>query len=91
MMARLEAKMGAEIKTIQERMEDRQKNLKAHMASVASRTEDNNEKFEVLRDTLVSRMDSHQERLMGCLGKTETTDLEANPKEIEFETEHERS
>jgi tRNA(Phe) wybutosine-synthesizing methylase Tyw3 len=45
MMARLEAKAGVN-----------QEKMKAKMASLISQIENNNEKFEVLRDTLVSWM-----------------------------------
>jgi hypothetical protein len=47
--------------------------------------EDENEKFELLRNTLVSRMDAHHGGMMACLGKTEVTDLEANPEEMQSE------
>jgi hypothetical protein len=36
----------------------------------------------VLRDTLVSWMEAHQERMMACPGKTEATVLGANSAEL---------
>jgi hypothetical protein len=41
------------------------------------------ETLEALRATLFSQMDAHEERMMVCLGKTEATDLYANPEENE--------
>lgn len=38
--------------------------------------------------SLVSRMDPHQERMMGCLGKTGVTDLKAIPEKNQSEAEH---
>jgi FtsZ-binding cell division protein ZapB len=63
MMERLLAKMDAnqaEKKTNQEML-----------ARMEVKIEANNEKFEVLPDTLISQMDVHQERMMVCLGKME--------------------
>jgi hypothetical protein len=56
--------------------------MKARMAFLASQRENNNEKFEVLRDTLVSLTDTLQERMTTCLGNAEGTDLEEIPEEI---------
>jgi peptidoglycan hydrolase CwlO-like protein len=84
MMASLEAKVEAN----QKKMDDGQEQMKAQMASFASRIEDNNEKFEVLRDALVSRTDALQERIMACLRKTEAKDLEKSPEEKESVAEH---
>jgi hypothetical protein len=36
----------------------------------------------------MAMMDSKPQKLEACLGKTEATDLEANPEETESETEH---
>jgi hypothetical protein len=74
-----------EITAGQERLKEE---MKAQMASLVSRIEDNNEKFEVLRDILISQMDALQERIMACLGKTEATDLKANPEEMQSKAEH---
>jgi predicted acetyltransferase len=52
MMANVEAKM-----------DHRQQEMKSHMYSLASRIEDNNEKFQVLQGTLFSRMDIHQVKM----------------------------
>jgi hypothetical protein len=52
MTARMEAKMNG-----------RQEEMKAQMGSLASRIEDNNEKFKVLQGTLVSQKDIHQEKM----------------------------
>jgi hypothetical protein len=38
---------------------------------------------------MMARMDSHLEKMEACLGKTEATDFEANPEEIESEAVHE--
>jgi hypothetical protein len=58
MEERMEAKIGTEIRTNEERME--------------TKIEASNEKFEVLRGTLVSRMDAHQTRT-----KTTQEDIQA--------------
>jgi hypothetical protein len=34
-------------------------------------------------DAMLDKLDTHHERMMACLGKTEATDLEASPEEIE--------
>jgi FtsZ-binding cell division protein ZapB len=41
------------------------------LAKMEARIEANNEKFEVLWDTLISQVDAHQERMMVYLGKME--------------------
>jgi hypothetical protein len=64
--------------------------MKAQIASLVSRIENTNENFEVLRETLVSCIDTHQVRMMACLGKTEATDLEANPERMQSEAEHQK-
>jgi hypothetical protein len=53
-------KMKTDTKAIQEKMD-------GQMACLASRIEDNNEKFEVLQSTLVSRMDRHQEKMEAAI------------------------
>jgi hypothetical protein len=58
------------------------------MAFLISRIENNNEKFEIVQDTLASQMDAHQETIMACLGKTEPTDLKASPEEMQFQVKH---
>jgi hypothetical protein len=86
MMAWLEAKIEAN----QAKTGVNQEEMKAQMVSLISRIENNNEKFEVLRDNLVSCMDAHQESMMACLGKTKATDLEANPEEMQSGAKHEK-
>jgi FtsZ-binding cell division protein ZapB len=41
------------------------------LTRMEAKIEADNEKFEVLWDTLISQMDAHQERMMVCLGKME--------------------
>jgi hypothetical protein len=53
------------------------------MNTVREKMKTNHEKFEELRDTLVSRMDAHRERMTACLGEMEVTTLEANSAELE--------
>jgi hypothetical protein len=51
-----------------------------------AKIEDNSEKFEISRDTLVSRRDAHQEATRACVGKTEArieTGQEQDNTEIE--------
>jgi hypothetical protein len=43
----------------------------------------------VIQEQLMAKMDTQLEKMEAWLGKTEATDLEANPVEIEFETVHE--
>jgi hypothetical protein len=68
--------------------------MKAQMASLDSRIEDNNEKFEALQRTLVSQMDRHQEKMDTWIadmkeGRKETTaGQEANPEKMESAVEH---
>jgi hypothetical protein len=78
MMARLKAGQKEMKEDIPDKTDGRQEEMRAHMASLTSRIEDNSEKFEVLPSTLVSRMDAHRERMMvcqeatkACMGKTE--------------------
>jgi hypothetical protein len=92
MAARLEA-IQAEIKTDLEEMpakiDTNLKEMNEQMrARLKAKIEDNNEKFEVLCCTVVSRMDAHQERMMACLGQMEATDLEVNSTELESLAEH---
>jgi hypothetical protein len=51
MLARMEAKMDIILKEMKEEM----------LAKMEARIDDNNEKFEALEDTLVSRIDANQE------------------------------
>jgi hypothetical protein len=37
---------------------------------------------------IMAKLDAHHEKIMACLGKTETTDLEANPEEMKSEEVH---
>jgi hypothetical protein len=37
---------------------------------------------------MMTKMVSWLEKMDACLGKTEATDVEANPEEIEFDSEH---
>jgi DNA anti-recombination protein RmuC len=68
MMAHLLAEMKAEMKADQEEMKAeiraRQEEMKEEMlAKMEARIKANNEKFEILRDTLVSWIDDHHERM----------------------------
>jgi hypothetical protein len=40
---------------------------------------------------MMDKLDAHHERMIACLGKTEATDLEVNPDEIQSEAEHQGS
>jgi hypothetical protein len=51
------------MQAIQDQTNYRQEEMKAQMASLASRIEDNNEKFEVLQGTLISQTDRHREKM----------------------------
>jgi hypothetical protein len=47
--------------------------------------------LKTLKEKLVARnaeLDAHHERMMACLGKTDVTDLKANPEEMQSESEH---
>jgi hypothetical protein len=46
-------------------------------------------KLDAHHKRMMTRMDSKLEKMEACLGKTEATDLEANPEEMESEAEHE--
>jgi hypothetical protein len=37
---------------------------------------------------MMAKLDVHHARTMACLGKTEATDLEANPENMESRTKH---
>jgi hypothetical protein len=41
--------------------------------------------YEQTTARLKAKLDAHHERMMACLGKTEATDLEASPEEMESE------
>jgi predicted protein tyrosine phosphatase len=45
-------------------------------------------KAEAHHDRIMAMMDTQLEKMEACLGKTETMNLEASPKEINSETEH---
>jgi hypothetical protein len=65
--ARLEVEMNTiqeEMENHQDKMDGRQEVMQAQMAFFASRVGDNNEVSEILRDTLVSRVDAHQKIMM---------------------------
>jgi hypothetical protein len=47
-------------------------------------------KMDVAHEEMLAMLDIHHERMMACLGKTEATDLEANPEENESVTEHQK-
>jgi hypothetical protein len=46
-------------------------------------------KIDASHDRTMARMDSQLETMETCLGKKEATNLEASPKETEFQAEHE--
>jgi hypothetical protein len=58
------------------------------LTRMEARTEAEYAKFEILQNTLFSRMDAQHEGLTACLGKTEATDLEANPEGTKSEAMH---
>jgi hypothetical protein len=63
MPARMRAKTDVNLKEMKEEMRADQELLKEEMlAMMEARIEANNEKFEVLQDSLVSRMDVHHAR-----------------------------
>jgi hypothetical protein len=77
--------MLAKIEVCQERADANLKEMKEQMlARLDAKIEDNNEKFEVLQGTLVSRMGALQERMLACLGQTKATDLEVDSAELRF-------
>jgi hypothetical protein len=67
------AQLLAKMKTIQEMMESGQEKMKAQVGSLVFR-------IDVSQEKLMAKMDAQLEKLEACLGKTEATDLEANPK-----------
>jgi hypothetical protein len=82
MMERLLAKMDAN-----------QEEMKANKAKMDAGLSE-------MRDEMLAKLDAHHKRMMvrmdfqlekmeACLGKTEVTDLEANPEEIGSEAVHE--
>jgi hypothetical protein len=84
--------MLAEMKVMQQKMIASRELMLAKMdANQREMKKGNNEKFEILRDTLVSRMGAHQDRMMACLGHTEATDLEVNSAESEFVAEDQKA
>jgi FtsZ-binding cell division protein ZapB len=74
MMERLLAKMDANQAEMKGDQEERKAEMKTNdkmLVRMEAKIEADNEKFEVLQDTLVSQIDAHQERIMACLGKME--------------------
>jgi hypothetical protein len=47
--------------------------------------ETNQARTDANHEEMIAKLDSHHERMMACLGKTEATDLEANPEEMQSE------
>jgi hypothetical protein len=88
MIGRLLAEMKANREQMMAKIKTEMETNQEMLARMEARIEADNEKFEVLRDTLVSRMYAHQERTMTCLVKTEVTALEANSVELESAVEH---
>jgi hypothetical protein len=93
MMARLEA-------MLQNNQENIAANLKEIRVSQALLKEEMLAKMETNQERMDARSDSHHERMMArmnsqlekmeaSLGKTEATDLEANPEKIQSEAENE--
>jgi hypothetical protein len=73
-----QAKADANLREMKEEMRAGQEPLKEEMLA----------KMETHHERM-ARMDSQLEKMDACIGTTEATDLEVNPKEIEIEAEHE--
>jgi hypothetical protein len=80
-MEQILAQLLAKVKTIQEMMDDRQEKMKVQVGSLTFQNNVNQEK-------LMAKMDAQLEKMVACPGKTEATDLEATPEEIESEVIH---
>jgi hypothetical protein len=62
-------------------LEERKRERKAHQEKLRAI-------MKVHTASLASRIDVHHEKMMAYLGKTEATDLKANPEEMQSEAEH---
>jgi hypothetical protein len=71
--------LDADLREMREEMRAGQQHLKEEIMA----------KLDACHERMMARMDSWLEKMEGCLGKTETTDLEANSGKIESEVEHE--
>jgi hypothetical protein len=70
---------------MREEMKAGQQHLKEEMGA----SQEMLAKLDAHHERMMARMDSQLEKMEACLGKTEATDLKANPEEIESEVEHE--
>jgi hypothetical protein len=62
--------------------------VKTNQAKVDANLKEIRTGQEHLEEKMMAKMDFQLEKMEACLGKTEATDLEANPEEIESEVEH---
>jgi hypothetical protein len=65
-----------------------QEHMQVVMAKIETDQEEIKQEIRAHQEHLMAMLNAHHERMMACLGKTEATDLKANPEEMESESEH---
>jgi hypothetical protein len=78
------AEMGAKIEANQAEMDANQVRLEV----TEDKMETHQARKEANYEEMMAKLDAHHERMMACLGRTEGTDLEANPVETQSEAVH---
>jgi hypothetical protein len=86
MMACFLAKIKAEVETNKAKTGT---NLREMRASQELLKEEILAKLHACHERMMARMDFQLEKMEACLGNMESTDLEADPEEIESKVEHE--
>jgi hypothetical protein len=82
-----------ELKAMQQKMDANQKEMKENIKINQAKADANLKEIRAIqehrKEEMMAGMDSKLENMDACLGRTETTDQEANPEEKEYEAEHE--
>jgi hypothetical protein len=76
------------MKAMQENMDANQSEMKANREERKAGMKANRKEMRTGHKEMMAKLDAHHERMMACLGKTEATDLEANPEDMESGAEH---
>jgi hypothetical protein len=62
--------------------------MDANLKEMKEGVRTNQARIESNHEENMAKLDAHFEGMMACLGKTETSDLEANPEEMQCEAVH---
>jgi hypothetical protein len=76
------------LRVFKQKMDADREQRKADIKAMHQKMDAMQEEMRVGHEEMMAKLDAHHERMVACLGKTEATDLKANPEEVKPETVH---